>query len=380
MEEFDVRTDPHHGQTGPMAVTPLTTVVAIITFGSIGWSMAPDAPWRSRTADWICGGREFVSKIYVIHENEAWIEPLAAAFAAQNLPWENWHLGEGAMDLAAPPPEGVFYNRMSASSHTRDHRYSAEYTVSLLSWLERHDRRVVNGSRALDLEINKVRQYTALERSGIRVPRTAAVLGKRRVADAARQIFGAGPVILKPNRGGKGLGVQLFQTVDALAAYLEGPAYDAPVDGVHLLQEYVRAPESFITRAEFIGGRFFYAVRVDTSGGFELCPADACSVDDAFCPVGERPVVQRPKFEIVSGIDDRLRRAYERFLAHNRVSVAGIEFITAVDGQTFTYDVNTNTNYNPEAERAAGKFAMQTLAAFLGRALTERGAHSQAAE
>ncbi len=321
-----------------------------------------------------------MSKIYVIHENEAWIEPLAAAFTAQHLPWENWHLGQGAMDLGAAPPEGVFYNRMSASSHTRDHRYSAEYTVGLLSWLERHDRTVVNGSRALDLEISKVRQYTALERSGIRVPRTAAVLGKHRVADTARQIFGDGPVILKPNRGGKGLGVQLFQTVDALTAYLASPVYEAPVDGVHLLQEYVRAPESFITRAEFIGGRFFYAVRVDTSGGFELCPADACSVDDAFCPVGEQPMVQRPKFEIVSGMDDRLRQAYERFLAENRIEVAGIEFITAADGRVFTYDINTNTNYNPDAERAAGKFAMQALAAFLGRALTERGAHSQAAE
>jgi hypothetical protein len=27
-----------------------------------------------------------------------------------------------------------------------------------------------------------------------------------------------------------------------------------------------------ITRAEFVGGKFIYAVEVDTSGGFELCP------------------------------------------------------------------------------------------------------------
>ena len=39
-----------------------------------------------------------------------------------------------------------------------------------------------------------------------------------------------------------------------------------------------------ITRAEFIGGQFIYAVEVDTSDGFELCPADACAVGEAFCP------------------------------------------------------------------------------------------------
>ena len=45
-----------------------------------------------------------------------------------------------------------------------------------------------------------------------------------------------------------------------------------------LVQEYVAAPEPFITRAEFVGGRFLYALRVDTSEGFELCPADICTV------------------------------------------------------------------------------------------------------
>ena len=65
-------------------------------------------------------------KIYVIHENAAWVEPLRAAFAELHLPLEEWFLSEGLLDLAAVPPEGVFYNRMSASSHTRGHRFAAE--------------------------------------------------------------------------------------------------------------------------------------------------------------------------------------------------------------------------------------------------------------
>ena len=41
------------------------------------------------------------------------------------LPFEEWFLSEGVLDLAGAPPQGVFYNRMSASSHTRGHRYAA---------------------------------------------------------------------------------------------------------------------------------------------------------------------------------------------------------------------------------------------------------------
>lgn len=308
-------------------------------------------------------------KIHVIHENPAWLEPLAAAFDAQGLPWVEWHLGEGDFDLSEPPPDGVFYNRMSASSHTRGHRYSAEFTASLLAWLARHGRRVANGSGALDLEINKARQYAALEKAGLRVPRTVAVLGRHRLPVAARRSFGDGPVILKPNRGGKGLGVRLFQSVDALAASLDGPEDDPPADGIYLLQAYVQAPQPFITRAEFVGGRFLYAVRVDTSGGFELCPADACAVDDAFCPVGEASPARPPKFEVIDGIPAWLQAGYERFLAENAVDVAGIEFIQDGTGSLFTYDVNTNTNYNPDAERAAGQSGMRALAAFLGEEL-----------
>src|SRR5436309_2008918 len=97
--------------------------------------------------------------IYVIHENAAWLEPLAQALDAEKVPWRDWFLDQGMFDLSKPPPAGVFYNRMSASSHTRDHRYAAELTAAVLAWLAGHGRRVVNGPRALDLEISKSRQY-----------------------------------------------------------------------------------------------------------------------------------------------------------------------------------------------------------------------------
>jgi hypothetical protein len=304
-----------------------------------------------------------MSRVYVLHENDVWVEPLRAAFEAQGTPVSEWFLDEGTVDFASTPPEGVFYNRMSASSYTRDHRYGPEYTAIVLSWLERHGRRVVNDTRALRLEISKAAQYPALEAAGIRTPRTIAAVGRKAIAEAAERFPGA--VILKPNRGGKGHGVQLFSSADALKAHVASDAFALPVDGVSLLQDYIKAPEPFITRAEFIGGRFFYAVRVSTDQGFELCPADQCQVGDAFCPTGETKPAPGPRFNIIDGIESGLRRRYEAFLAANGIGIAGVEFIVDAEGKVFTYDVNTNTNYNPDAEARDGRSGMRAIARYL---------------
>lgn len=317
-----------------------------------------------------------MARIHVIHENPAWLPPLAAALDQRGLPWADWFLHEGAWDLSAPPPEGVFYSRMSASSHTRDHRFSAELTAGILAWLTRWGRTVVNGPAALDLEISKARQYPALEAAGLATPRSVLVAGRGQIVAAARTHFPNQPVILKPNRGGKGLGVRLFHTLEGLADYVASDSYNEPVDGLQLLQHYVRAPRPVITRAEFVGRRFVYAVEVDTSEGFELCPADVCAIGDAACPVGETPGRPEHKFTVLPGIDPSLRSRLETFLDQVQVDVAGIEFITDETGQPLVYDVNTNTNYNPDAEARANlagtdRSGPGALATYLGTLLAQ---------
>ncbi|MBL8836901.1 MAG: alpha-L-glutamate ligase [Alphaproteobacteria bacterium] len=301
-----------------------------------------------------------MSKVYVIHENDAWVEPLRRQFAAIGTPYEEWFLDQGILDLRAPPPEGVFYNRMSASSHTRDHRYAAEYTGAVLEWLERHGRTVVNGRRALSLEVSKVAQYEALARHGIATPETIAVVGRHNIAPAAERL--GYPVIIKHNRGGKGLGVRLFLSRAGLEEYLAQPEAFAPIDGIWLVQRYIQAPSPFITRVEFVGGRYLYAVRVDTSAGFELCPADQCQGEMAeVCPA----IAPADRFKVVAGVDGALLRRYRDFLRANQIGIAGIEFIVDRDGKTYTYDVNTNTNYNPEAEARAKVSGMGAIARHL---------------
>lgn len=307
-----------------------------------------------------------MASIYVLHENNDWMVPLRKAFAARALPHSEWYLNQWAVDLSAAPPEGVFYNRMSASSHTRDHRYAAELTATVLAWLERHGRVVVNDSRALDLEISKTRQMMRLAHEGIPVPKTIAVVGAERLVDAVAA-FGHGPLIVKPNRSGKGLGVRLYQTPEQILQAAENRELPETVDGTLLLQEYIRGETGHVYRAEFVGGRFLYLLKIDATGGFELCPADACELD-AFCPA--TPTGR--KFEIVEGVitSEQVAR-YERFLRANGIGIAGIEFVVRSDGERVVYDVNTNTNYNVEAEAAAGMSGMGAIADHLGRLLDE---------
>ena len=305
--------------------------------------------------------------IYVIHENEEWTAPLEGELDALGYPYVSWNLGHGKLDLAAPPPPGVFYNRMSASSHTRGHRFSPEFTGGVLAWLESHDARVLNGTRALALELSKMAQYAALERHGIRVPRTIAALGREDIVAAACQLEGA--FITKHNRAGKGLGVRLHEDVDALVEHLDGPGFEPSVDGITLVQEYIAAPTPHITRVEFIGQELLYAVRVDTSDGFELCPAETCEAGDGTCPVGESA---QDKFVIIDDFDHPLVEAYRGFMVGEALQVSAFEFIVDADGTAYTYDINTNTNYNPGAEARAGRSGMHSLARFLGVELARR--------
>jgi len=294
-------------------------------------------------------------EIFVLHENPEWLPPFERAFIRRGLSFQDWNLVERAVDLSMRPPEGIFFNRMSASSHTRGHRFSPELTGVVLAWLEGHGRRVINSSRALQLEVSKSAQLAALQACGVPVPRTIAAVGQAQVLEAVNA-FAPAPVIVKPNRGGKGLGVRLFEDLSTLRELILDDGLDPPVDGITLVQQYIRPAGNTITRAEFIGGQFHYAVKIDTTMGFELCPADVCGVDGGLAA---------PQFTIIDEIDGALKARIERFLPLNGIEMAGVEFATDANGHSYVYDVNTNTNYNAEAETVAGKDAAQATVDFL---------------
>jgi hypothetical protein len=62
---------------------------------------------------------------------------------------------------------------------------------------------------------------------------------------------------------------------------------------------------------------------------------------------------------------------YLDFAAAHGIEIAGFEFIESADGRLVTYDVNTNTNYNPDVEAAAPRSGPRMIAQFLGGLLEQ---------
>lgn len=75
--------------------------------------------------------------------------------------------------------------------------------------------------------------------------------------------------------------------------------------------------------------------------------------------------MEKPKFQIIEDFSNPILGKYEKVLAANGIQVSGIEFICNAESEIFTYEINTNTNYNSDAEEKAGKYGMLELAKVL---------------
>ena len=147
--------------------------------------------------------------------------------------------------------------------------------------------------------------------------------------------------------------------------YLRLEDFNESVDGITLLQEYITPKNDTIIRIEFVDSQFLYAVQVDTTKGFELCPADACNLEEEYCPAN----TTGNKFMILEKFTNPILEHYQSVLKKNCIEIAGIEFIEDQNGQLYTYDINTNTNYNSIAEDLSNLKGMKAIASFLNKEL-----------
>ncbi len=300
-----------------------------------------------------------IKQIYIIHENDEWVVPLRKELKKINAPFKEWHMDRDKIDSSKVPPNGVFYNRMSASSHSRGHRYAPENTKKILTWLENHNRRIINNSKALTLEISKQAQYRELENYNIRFPQTFFCNDQDILLEKSNNFDK--PFITKHNRGGRGLGIKYFNNTSELKKYVNGNQFEPSIDGVTLLQEYIVAKPQIITRVEFVNSKLLYAVQVDATDGFELCPADPCNLEEKYCPTNP----DGNKFMILKDYKNDEIVKYQSLIKSNGIEIAGIEYIKSKDDQCYTYDINTNTNYNSIAEKKSSIKGMQAIAKFL---------------
>ena len=74
---------------------------------------------------------------------------------------------------------------------------------------------------------------------------------------------------------------------------------------------------------------------------------------------------------IIEKFSNPILDQYKKVLKNNNIEIAGIEFVEDNNGQLFTYDINTNTNYNSIAESLSDLKGMKTIADFLNKELNK---------
>jgi hypothetical protein len=227
---------------------------------------------------------------------------------------------------------------------------------------------VVNGYQCFNHEISKALQLTNLEKLGLPYPK-ARVINHPSQALAAAEAIGY-PVVIKPNIGGSGAGIERFNSAEELRAAVEANRLYFGIDSTALVQEAFTARDGIITRVEVLGGKFLYAIRIHITGeSYNLCPADICQntrgeeLTRIACPVdapksGMKVEGYQAPRQVIEDV--------ERIVELAGVEVGGIEYV--IDdrtGRQLYYDVNALSNFVADPVRVIGFNPYSRLADFL---------------
>ena len=317
-------------------------------------------------------------RVGVVYEHPVWFAPLFSELDRRSIPYDRIDLSAHAFDPDGRSiPWSLVLNRMSPSAHLRGHVQTLTYAHEFLRYLEGAGVDVVNGSEAFALETSKVAQYLLLRRLNLRVPR-ARVINHLSQASAAADGL-TFPVIVKPNIGGSGAGMQRFDTPDALRQAVATGTLSLGIDHTALVQEFLQPRDGHIVRVEILDGRFLYAIKVfpKAEEGFNLCPADICQPGETagtvlngagvrgeagaaggplsatdLCPVELPKIALRveayvPPDSIVRDVADIVRTA--------GLDLGGVEYLTSArDGHVYFYDINALSNFVSDAARLVG--------------------------
>src|SRR5882762_919385 len=307
--------------------------------------------------------------IAIYYEHPDWFRPLFQELDERGAHWVKVEVRDHHYNAASAQQDySLLFNRMSPSAWQRGLGHAIFYTANYLTHLEAQGVRVVNGSRCFRHEISKALQLTNLEKLGLPYPKARVINHPSQALGAAEAI--GYPVVLKPNIGGSGAGIERFNTPNELRRAVEETRVYFGIDSTALVQEAFTARDAIITRVEVLGGKYLYAIQIHITGeSYNLCPADICQntggeeLTRIACPV------DAPKSGMkVEGYDPprQVVEDVERIVELAGVEVGGIEYV--IDdrtGRQLYYDVNALSNFVADPVRVVGFNPYARLADFL---------------
>jgi len=296
----------------------------------------------------------------VLYEHPQWFLPLWAALDRHGIAYEAIRLSDHSFDPASRDiPAPLVLSRVAMSSFLRETQHGIFYAESLFDHWAANGAKVLNGAETIAIDSSKARQLSLISRLGYAIPQTRIVHRREDLLAAAATM--RWPLMVKANIGGSGAGITRYASEDELAGSVRDGTVPDSVDSVLLVQDYVPARGGVITRVETLGGRFLYAIEVESGGdSFDLCPADACAVSRG--PI--RMAAVTPPAELIEAAEKIARAA--------GLAVGGVEYlIDDRDGTPRFYDINALSNFVAKPLDVLGWDPHDRLVDFLKSALQE---------
>jgi glutathione synthase/RimK-type ligase-like ATP-grasp enzyme len=278
--------------------------------------------------------RGLMTDLAILYEHPQWFEPLWAALDRRGVSYRKILLTDHSFDpLRSDPPAPVILSRVAMSGFLRESEHGIFYAQSLLAHWAARGATVLNGADVLAVDTSKARQLSLIVGLGYQVPETRVVHRRADLLAAADTM--AYPLLVKANLGGSGAGIVRYSSREELAQSIADRTVPESVDNILLVQDYVPPRGGSIIRLETLGGRFLYAIEVESGGdNFDLCPADACAISRG--PI--RMAAVNPPAEIIEAAEKIARSA--------GLDVGGVEVvIDDRDGVPRFYDINALSNF-----------------------------------
>jgi len=297
----------------------------------------------------------------ILYEHPGWFKPLFAGLDRRGIAYEAIRLTDHHFDPAGRSvPAPVVLNRVAMSGFLREAEHGIFYAQSLLAHWRDNGAKVLNGPEVLAVDSSKARQLSLIAGLGLAVPETRVVHRREEILAAAEGM--TYPLLLKVNIGGSGAGIVRYDDRAALAEAVAERFLPDSVDKVLLVQDFVPAADGRIIRMETLGGRFLYAIEIDTGAAFDLCPAEACIAAPG------RDAIRMAAIDPGPDLID----AAERIAQAVGLDVGGVEVVVdARDGVPRFYDINALSNFVANPLDVLGWDPHEKLVDFLEAAIAE---------
>jgi hypothetical protein len=300
--------------------------------------------------------------IAILYEHPYWFEDLFKQLETDNFPYEKIYIPNHDFDLFRDTQKyDLFLNRMSALPFDTNTPNLVFYVQEYLKDLESQKVNVINGSTPFGIGLSKVRQQRLISNLGLCTPKTRVIHNKKQLKEAVVEI--GFPLLLKPNIGGSGKGIQKCMDNDAFLKIYNDNEVQFGIDGILLVQEYIPPEEGYIVRVEVLNDMFLYALKVPvTSDSFNLCPADYCQakkIEEGYCTLETATKFEKyspPKVVIDEAI---------AIIKAAQASLGSVEYLISKTGQRIYYDLNPLSNFVFQAPDLLGFNPTQRLVSFL---------------